>query len=182
LKNRKEADVTTPVEPGQFVISCLDQSESLLLGLPAGAYAKPVEAVGGSIGGHLRHCLEHVGILLAALDSGEVFFEDRRRDEGISSRADLALAEIHGLRQALAQAAAEDRLERTLRARSSLSGDLAESVAYDSSAKRELVYVGLHFVHHMAFMAIAARLMGHDPGAEFGKAPATLSYERSLLR
>jgi hypothetical protein len=42
-----------------------------------------------------------------------------------------------------------------------------------------LVYVGLHFTHHMALMAVSARAQGLAVPDGFGKAPATLAYERS---
>jgi hypothetical protein len=174
--------VKQALKPGDFVLGVLDQAEGFILGLPEGAYAARVEAIAGSLGGHLRHCLEHLAELLHGLESGEVFFENRKRDLLVSGFAQAGLAELGRLRAGLSQARETGRLELPLIARSSLSGRLEESVCYPSSAGRELVYVGLHFIHHMALMATAARLLGVPVDTDLGKAPATLVFEKSSLR
>jgi hypothetical protein len=168
------------MQPDEFVLHCLEQSQGLLGSLPPGAYAREIDTIGGSIGGHMRHCLEHLENLLKGLDSGEVYFENRHRSPELSTIPELALKEIVSLDERLRRASASGRLTEALSARSSLSGDLSKSLVYESSAGRERVYVGLHFVHHMALMAIAARLQGLEVDRDFGKAPATLHYERAL--
>lgn len=168
----------TLAEVTAFLVQSLNQSERLVQDLPPGVYARRVEALGGSIGGHLRHSLEHVEILLGALDSGEVFFERRSRDGRISEDPDIALETLRSLRARLQLELQRGRLDRAVTARSSLSGDLAQTVDLPSSLAREMVYVGLHYVHHLALVATAARLQGCAVDPDLGKAPATLYYER----
>jgi uncharacterized damage-inducible protein DinB len=173
----------TPLQAHEFVLELLDRNERLLCALPAGAYETPVEALGGAVGGHMRHSLEHLRILLHGRLTGEVYFERRNRDAGISTRLDAGLAELRSLRTELQAAAQEPGfLGAPLNARTSLSGALDESVAYSSCVGRELVYVGLHFVHHMALIEAALRLQNVPVEAHFGKAPATLAYERGQAR
>lgn len=168
--------MSEPLKPEAFVLQILDQVEAFLVALPAEAYSARVSVMEGSIGGHLRHSLEHVAELLRGLRTGEVYFERRERDPQVESNVDAALAELRRLRAGLAAA---EGLEQAMSARSSLSGRLEESLAYPSSPARELVYVGLHFTHHMALMAVAARAQGLSVPDGFGKAPATLAYERA---
>lgn len=165
-----------------FVTGYLDQTEALLEGLPQGVYARHVPAVGGSIGGHVRHCLDHVQGALRALESGEVYFERRDRDPKVAVDPSAALDWLRRLRMDLGEAAAVGALARPVAARTSLSGDLAASVALPSTLARELVYVGLHFVHHLALVATAARLQGLAVDPLLGRAPATLHHERALPR
>jgi uncharacterized damage-inducible protein DinB len=163
-----------------FVLQLLDQNRAFVQGLPPGAYAQRVPALQGSIGGHLRHCLEHVDEWLRGLERGQLCFEDRRRDATVQGQPAAALAEIGRLRLALEQACRQGAGHGALEARSTLTGRLEDAIPCASSADRELIYVGLHFVHHMALMAVAARLQGLAVPDAFGKAPATLAYERSL--
>jgi uncharacterized damage-inducible protein DinB len=172
--------VNKPLSASDFVSRQLDQNQAFVESLPPGAYGKRVEAVQGSIGGHLRHCLEHVDEWLQGLDRGSLCFEERRRDPRVQGQAAAALNEIQRLRQALRQACAAGEQQRPLEARSTLTGRLEDSLSCASTAERELIYVGLHFVHHMALMAVAARLQGLPVPEDFGKAPATVAYERSL--
>jgi uncharacterized damage-inducible protein DinB len=43
---------------------------------------------------------------------------------------------------------------------------------------RELQYLLSHTVHHFALIGVMLRLLGVDPGSDFGVAPSTLRYER----
>jgi hypothetical protein len=47
-----------------------------------------------------------------------------------------------------------------------------------SSIGRELQFLLSHTIHHYALIALALRLQGYEPSAEFGVAPSTLQYWR----
>ncbi len=170
--------MNTYLSASDFLTQLLDQNKAFVESLPAGAYGFRIEALQGSIGGHMRHCLEHVDEWMRGLERGRLCFEDRRRDAEVQQVPAAALAEIARLRGALAQA--QPRPQQPVEALSTLSGRLEDALSCASTAERELIYVGLHFVHHMALMAVAARLQGLAVPDAFGKAPATLAYERSL--
>jgi uncharacterized damage-inducible protein DinB len=170
------------LKPREFIISCLGETRSLLKALSPEIYRKQVPSLDGSIGGHLRHSLEHLQIFLNGMEGEEVYFEKRERRKGVEEDMETALLEIARLEEALQSAPLEGAYETPMTSRSSLSGDLRESVEYPSVWGRELVYVGLHFVHHMALMAVAARLQGLEVDSRFGKAPATLHFERATSR
>src|SRR5262249_7606644 len=40
---------------------------------------KPVGVVSSTVGGHVRHCLDHVEALLAGLEEGELSYDHRQR-------------------------------------------------------------------------------------------------------
>lgn len=169
-------------EVGTFVHGYLGQSVTLLEGMPYEAYGLVVAAVGGSVGGHLRHCLEHVQSWLEGLERGTVYFEDRSRDRRLESDRDHAVAACRTLAARLSEADEKGFTNLKMLSKTSLTGDLARWVELPSSAERELVYVGLHFVHHMALMATAARLQGLAVPEDFGVAPATLAHRRMKAR
>ena len=65
----------------------LQQAETLLERLEDRQYREPVATFyGSSVGGHLRHCLEHYCSLLAGLGDGRVDYDDRRRDERLETK------------------------------------------------------------------------------------------------
>jgi uncharacterized damage-inducible protein DinB len=127
-----------------------------------------------SIGGHLRHIIEHYRSFLHGLDAGEIDYENRPRDALIEQNAGHAagvLAEIadrlHSLEGTLA--------ERGVR----VAAEVAPGTATTSSVLRELEFLLSHTVHHYALVAVMARLQGCEPEATFGVAPSTLRYREN---
>src|SRR6516162_7733754 len=52
---------------------------------------KPVGVVPSNVGGHVRHCLDHVEALLAGLEEGEVNYDHRRRGTEVETNRQAAL-------------------------------------------------------------------------------------------
>jgi len=53
-----------------------------------------VPGISGSIGGHVRHCLDHVRALELGIDRGLVDYDARRRDVGIESEREVAVRSL----------------------------------------------------------------------------------------
>ena len=166
----------------------LRQLRQCLGGLNDEQYAALVPVIGGSIGGHSRHMLEHYQSILDARLNGSVCFENRSRDAKIQNHRSAALDRIRDLEVAvdewsLALVAGEVTqgslpcLESPLLAQTSLTGNLSEVVAIKSTFSREWIYVILHAVHHLAIIATAARYQGLAVDPNLGRAPATLYFE-----
>jgi hypothetical protein len=59
--------------------------------------ARPSAGVSGSIGAHVRHCVDHVAALLDRTAEGEMTYDDRRRDTALEQDRRLAAATLRSL-------------------------------------------------------------------------------------
>lgn len=67
-------------------ISALQQGIDLLVDIDDATYRKEVEiAFGGTLGGHVRHNLDHYLNFLEGVETGEVDYESRQREHSIES-------------------------------------------------------------------------------------------------
>lgn len=131
-----------------------------------------VPGVSGSIGGHVRHCLDHVLTFERGLESGLVDYDVRRRQTAVERDRELAVLSL------TAAAVRMDRhtglsLGQPLVVRSILScgGPVVEC---RSSVGRELAFVISHTIHHNAQIALLAHRLGAARLPErFGMAPTT---------
>jgi uncharacterized damage-inducible protein DinB len=156
----------------------LAQGMELLTRLDDATFATQLPAVGSSIGGHFRHCLDLYSCFLAGLDSGAVDYDARGRDPRIEVEREYALSVGARLTERLRALPADDGA-RPLR----VSGDRPRREATEedwclSSVARELQFLRSHTVHHYALIAVLLRLHGVEVDPEFGVAPATLAYRR----
>jgi hypothetical protein len=52
------------------------------------------------------------------------------------------------------------------------------TVTVETTLGRELMFLSSHTVHHFALVAQYSKAAGVDLGHDFGKAPATVAFER----
>lgn len=157
------------------LVGVLEQFAEVLAGLPAADYLrKPVGVVPSSVGGHVRHCLDHVEALLGALDRGRIDYDHRARGTAIEADRDAALGLLRC--QITRLLAARLDLGRSLRLSALLSPD-APPVEVTTTLGRELAFVLSHTIHHGALLAVMVKLLGGAVPPRFGYAPATLAYE-----
>ena len=160
------------------VEAILDQGAGLLGALDAATYSRKVpEAYDASIGGHYRHCLDHLEILLD--QEGEcVDFDARRRDPAVETDPACAREATERLRQRLRRLEIPDWPGKLrLRCQIAYQGGAA---CVDSTFAREAMYVVAHAIHHYALIGVMCRLQGIPVPAGFGVAPSTLQYQRRL--
>lgn len=158
----------------------LGELENLLRALTPQSYTRSIQAVGGSIGGHTRHILDHFFNVMKSCNGEPVFFEDRRRGTSVEYDPRAALQAISEIRAWLENCCGEKALGEGRGTKVSLSGNLDEFTEFETTLRRELIYCFLHAVHHMALVAVIGRLQNIEVPADFGKAPATRVYEASL--
>jgi hypothetical protein len=150
----------------------LDEIGALLMTVPSGIYTARAESgVSGSLGEHVRHCLDHVSTLLAADASTTMSYDRRRRGTTIEHDLAEALQQILRLKAALERWATRS-LDEPVRV-SSLIDPSGASLAGWSTFGRELAFVLSHTIHHMATMAAVLALHGVAAPAGFGYAPST---------
>jgi uncharacterized damage-inducible protein DinB len=159
--------------PARQNVALLRQGETLLRSLDDRTLSRGTPlAPGGTIGKHLRHCLEFHACLLDGLRTGRVDYEGRQRRTDLETGVRRARAALHEAASGLARISEED-VYRFLRVRG--EGCAAGSGWADSTLQRELQFLFSHTMHHFALIAVLARAFGLDPGSTLGVAPSTLA-------
>ncbi|MHB1157664.1 MAG: DinB family protein [Phycisphaerales bacterium] len=137
------------------------------------------EVFDSSIGGHVRHVLDHVAAWLDATASGELNYDQRRRGTDVETNRQIAVNLCDRLIARLTQSAADG--ERTLTLHMMLIAD-APPITTTTTVAREAAFVVSHTVHHNAIISVMARMRGGRTPAKFGYAPSTLAYLRARGR
>lgn len=134
----------------------------------------PVGVVSGSLGGHVRHCLDHFETLLRLVDEDEISYDHRERGTPVETDRRAAVARITELEEELAALTALP-LDQPVRLDALLTAEGA-SLDAQSSVARELAFVLSHTVHHNAVIAAICRTLNIPLPPRFGYAPATSAY------
>jgi uncharacterized damage-inducible protein DinB len=166
--------------PALALAGCLMDVAALLEGATDLDYrTRPDGGVSGSVGAHVRHCLDHVRALLDAARGGLLSYDGRERDKALEH--DRALG-ILALRQQadrlgdLIDCPADQPMR--LEAQVDCSG---AAVEVTSSLGRELVFVLQHTIHHQAIVALLLAARGIAIPPRFGYAPSTVRRHAEQL-
>ncbi|RKX33783.1 MAG: hypothetical protein DRP71_09250 [Verrucomicrobia bacterium] len=160
-------------------ISALQQGIELLVEIDDATYRKKVEiAFDGTLGGHVRHNLDHYLIFLDGLEKGVIDYESRKRDHSIESDRQCAIERSQDICSRLASLAESGR-DRELRVRMEGEDTNDRTRWAKSSVSRELEFLLSHTIHHYALASIMCRLSGVNPSRDFGVAPSTLRHRRN---
>jgi hypothetical protein len=90
-----EATEPRPSRPPSAALrDLLDELMTVLLALPVEVYTGEPSAASGSIGGHVRHVLDHVAALVAASPRLEMSYDHRTRGTAIEHDPAAAVREI----------------------------------------------------------------------------------------
>jgi hypothetical protein len=138
----------------------------------------------GSVGGHVRHCLDHVSALVGAAEAAgdgrraagdlDLDYDVRRRGTPIEHDPAAACAAMAELVQRLT-AVDPSCWNRTVRVHLALTTTMP-AAAVLSTLGRELAFVLSHSVHHNAMIRVMVRSLGREVPKTFGYAPSTLAY------
>jgi uncharacterized damage-inducible protein DinB len=174
-----DGDVTPPHQwPATEPLARLIEELACVVGMLSDAQyvQKPVGVVPSSVGGHVRHCLDHVRALLVAAESGQLDYDRRERGTPVESSRDAALAAAAECAAALRRLSPAS-LDRPLRVDVLLTADGAPHV-FRSSVGRELAYVLSHTIHHNALIAAMVKTLGGELPERFGYAPSTIAFSK----
>jgi uncharacterized damage-inducible protein DinB len=161
-------------------IHFLVQGQELLAALEAERYAALGPHGQASAGAHLRHVIDCYRCFLAGFQEGTIDYDARDRDIRIEKDRDVAFGAIAEIIDRLQQMP-EDGLDLPVKIQvDTAAWDQGKSLWTSSTVARELQFLLSHTVHHYALIALILRCHGYDPGAEFGVAPSTLEYRKSL--
>lgn len=127
-----------------------------------------------SVGGHVRHCLDHVTALLTGVETGVVDYERRERGGDIETRRDAAVGLMHGL-DAKLSASTGVSPDHPVATVVMLAAD-APPLKSGSTFGRECGFVLSHTIHHSAMIGAMVREMGVEVPTHFGYAPGTVAF------
>lgn len=166
--------------------AALIQLDDLLATMAAADYiAKPLNA-SGSIGGHVRHVLDHIQPWLRASEQvgkqvpARIDYESRERGTPVESDLQCGrdmLAEIHHRLDRL-----PDQWTRSAVEVIQMLNPALPAIVMPSSLSRELAFVISHTIHHQAMIAQIAETLDLSVPDGFGYAPATLVHLRRTGR
>ncbi|MEM9227124.1 MAG: hypothetical protein AAGA45_04070 [Verrucomicrobiota bacterium] len=167
------------VELAQDNIRCLQQGIDLLRRLTADSYAsKEARCFGSTIGGHMRHNIDHYYSFVKGYADGKVDYDARLRDDRVETDPAVATEQMVELAAAL-EGIQEEHLGRDLEVLMDSGSEAIDCAPSRSTVKRELQFLLSHTIHHYALIAVICQLNGIEPSAEFGVAPSTLRHRRS---
>jgi uncharacterized damage-inducible protein DinB len=150
----------------------LDEIETLLRGLTPEIYcARYASPVSGSIGEHVRHCLDHVAALLAADSMETLSYDRRRRGTAVESDPAEALRQLASLKS-VSVAWSSRSLDEPIRVASMISPS-GETLAGWSTLARELAFVVSHTIHHQAIIGVLLAMHDVAVPERFGHSPST---------
>ena len=150
----------------------LDDMVMLVEGLDRDTYrARPLPNASGSIGEHVRHCLDHVSALAMARPSMPLSYDGRERGTAVETDPVEAIRQILQLKGALERLSTRS-LDEPIAVTAMLSTS-GESVAGWSTLARELAFVVSHTIHHQAMIGVLLSVYGIDTPDRFGHSPST---------
>lgn len=157
------------------MVAVLRQLANVILAMTDEQYRrKPVGCVASNIGGHIRHCLDHIEALLIGLEEGTLNYDLRLRGTEVETKRVAALDVIQRQERQLL-AFPPHAARRPLRLTTTVSSNLPPIVVH-TSVGRELAFVLSHTIHHNALIAVMARTLGVPVPEHFGYAPSTMAH------
>ena len=125
----------------------------------------------GSIGAHVRHCLDHAWALERGIAIGEICYDRRERDTVVERDPELAVSRLRRARVRLG-GISDELLDRPLTLVAQTHAD-GRSIRVRTTAGRELAFVISHTIHHSAVIAILLEQADEIVPLRFGLAPTT---------
>jgi uncharacterized damage-inducible protein DinB len=179
-----DPDVRVETPARSFEASLLRQAVTLLESLPDGVYTRTSPFTpGGTVGRHLRHCVDFFERFFDGVPTGRVDYSARRRDPAVETSRAAALSRFEGLEERLAATVGLDPGRSILVRPEDDDSDPRDPRAWSrSSIGRELRFLASHTLHHFALIAVLLRTLGHRIDPEFGVAPSTLRHRSQAAR
>src|SRR6266853_1626020 len=142
-------------------------------------YGRPVASPAGdkpaSLGAHYRHVLDHFLCLAEGLRTGQVNYDQRRRNPQLENSVTCARLVTEGLIDEFG-ALSREILQRECSVTYSVDYGETETEAVKSNLAREVMFCVGHAIHHYAILRLLCAGVGVKMSYEFGIAPSTLKH------
>lgn len=151
----------------------LTEQQNLLRKVSAKMYTHNIPSLDGStIGGHTRHIIEFLEILLNTYDTNQINYDERQRNLELEKNPEKAI-------QAISEILANINLPNKNLIMHQTVGNV--SLEIPTNFFRELLYNIEHCIHHQALIKVAFNeiKMSHLLNKNFGVAPSTIQYRET---
>ena len=154
------------------------QLKGILDQLTEAEYSQPSKILfNASTGQHIRHIIELYICLFNGYETGNVNYEERKRDVRIEIDKGFAKELMEMISNNI------DRPDKILSLTSSYDEQTITSIIVETNYNRELIYNLEHTVHHMALIRVAVNEVSAVTIPEgFGVATSTIKYRRSCAQ
>jgi hypothetical protein len=162
---------------------CLHQGVELLHRCSDEDYVRKAgHCFNSSVGGHIRHIIDHYNCLFAGLAAvpARIDYDARGRDTIIEGHPATGIAALEKISSALGDLG---DLGQDLHAEVLVKMDSGSEYRdhwAPSTLQRELQFLLSHTIHHYALIATICTVGGLDVPAHFGVAPSTLRYREQI--
>ncbi len=156
-------------------LQTIEQFKSVLRSLPEDLFTKPCSKISdATIGQHTRHIIELYLCLIDGYASGEVSYDNRKRDKRTEQESDFAQLQLQWI---------QEKLEMENKALF-ISFELDESpMRIESNYQREVMYNLEHAIHHEALIKVAIlEFCEMALPVSFGVAPSTIQYRNQCVQ
>ena len=139
-------------------------------------YTRPLEGtLSASLGTHYRHVLDHFFCLVEGIRTGQVNYDQRRRNPQLECSVAQARFATEGLIDEF-RGLTGDLLLRECAVTYSVSYGESEVELVRSNLAREVMFCVGHAIHHYAILKLLCAGEGVQLPHEFGVAPSTLKH------
>ena len=154
------------LEQGLFFLDCLSDE----------IYAQPLTGVfTGSLGAQYRHVLDHFLCLIEGIRTGEINYDQRRRNPLLENSIVQARFVTEALMDEFHHLSHDTLQQQRLVSYRVGYGESGEE-AVPSNVAREIMFCVGHAIHHYAILKLLCAGAGVDLPCEFGTAPSTLKH------
>lgn len=151
----------------------LKEQQHLLQKISLENYTFPITSLDGStVGGHTRHIIEFLEILLNSYFSDRINYDERKRNLELEENPQKAVEIISKILSGINLPNKNLILHQTI-------GNI--SLEITTNFYRELLYNIEHCIHHQALIKVAFNemKMSHLLNKNFGVAPSTIQYRET---
>jgi len=159
-------------------VDCLLQGIELLGRLDPAEYCRrEPRCFESTVGGHMRHNIDHYQSLIDGANEQVIDYDARLRDPRVESEPAYAAERLEAIAEGLRGLTRLD-VDAPVQVKMD-SGSEAEDTCWSASTlRRELQFLLSHTIHHYALIAVICSLRGVETDPAFGVAPSTLRYQQ----
>ena len=152
----------------------LAQAERLLIRMEDSEFSCPSPSFYHStVGGHLRHCLDHYDSFLNGLEDGKVDYDERMRLPAIETETEQAAVKTEEIKNRLSEIIKSVPPVGLL---VKMDCGIENIMWQPSTLGRELQFLISHTVHHFAMIGGICRELKIEMEENFGVAPSTVRH------
>jgi len=160
-------------------LESIDQMTAFISGLNDAEYQYSAAPwFDSSIGQHLRHIVDLFLALKDRTNTDNINYDIRRRGAAIETVRKIGLIELYEIRQWMNNISNEE-INQEICVSTEVAISSQQTETFVSSFGRELCFASSHLTHHLAIMAVIAKMAGKEVDPTLGLAPATATFART---